>query len=122
MATGKCKFRGNGKRHHDPPLRVKKLVCFGERAWVRLREAVGRVFLEKRVKTGCKRGKAATSNKEIKTYQDRVSGVVNFPVDGMGIRAWWGKENWAMVNDPENPFGDLTREEEFRLRELLKGY
>ena len=113
---------GNGKRHRDPPLRVKKLVCFGERTWVRLKEAVGGVLLEKRVRKRRKREKAATSNKGIKTYQDRGIRVVNFPVDGIGIRAWWEKENWALVTDPENLFGDLTREEEFRLRDLLKEY
>ena len=98
------------------------MVCFGERTWVRLKEAVGGVLLEKRVKKRHKREKAATNNKGIKTYQDRGIRVVNFPVDGIGIRAWWEKENWARVTDPENPFGDLTREEEFRLRDLLKVY
>ena len=35
---------------------------------------------------------------------------------------WWEREKWDMVIDPENPWGDLSREEEYRLKALLKGY
>ncbi|MCK4437223.1 hypothetical protein KAU86_04675 [bacterium] len=46
---------------------------------------------------------------------------MDFSLDGIRVRKWWEKENWAMVTDPENPFGDLTREQKLRVTELLKG-
>jgi len=43
------------------------LVCFGERTWVRLKEAVRVVLSEKRVKKWRRKEEAATRNKGIKT-------------------------------------------------------
>ena len=31
---------GNGKRDRTPPLRVKRLVCFGEKIWIKIKEIV----------------------------------------------------------------------------------
>ena len=40
---------------------------------------------------------------------------------GIRTNSWWEGENWAMVTDPGNPFGDLTREEGLKVRKILKG-
>ncbi|MCK4326693.1 hypothetical protein KAW55_08065 [bacterium] len=115
------KLFGNGKRHRDPPLRLKRLVCFGERTWIRLREVLKKAPLEKKSITRRKKEKEPTGAKAIKAHEDRGRRAVRFPLDGIRIRKWWEKENWAMVTDPENPFGDLTREQNLRIAELLKG-
>ena len=101
-----------------------KLVCFGKRIWIKIKEVIKEDPL-KRKKKG-KRGKKKkvnSSGKAIETAQSEKSRNGYFPLDGGGIRIklWWEKENWAMVTDPENPFGDLTKEEEIRITELVKG-
>jgi len=113
---------GNGKRHRNPPLRVKRLVYFEKSTWIGPREASRKPALEKKSSAWRKKEKESTGTKAIKTHEDRGRRAVSFPSDGIRIRRWPERENWAMVTDPENPFGDLTREEEFRLRELLKGH
>jgi len=113
---------GNGKRHRNPPLWVKRLVCFGESTWIGLREDLREPALEKKNSARRKKEKESTGAKAIKTHEDRGRRAVSFPLDGIRIRRWRERENLAMVTDPENPFGDLTREEELRLRELLKGH
>ena len=111
---------GNGKGHRDPP----KLVCFGKRIWIKIKEIIKEEPLERKKKD--KRGKKKkvnSSGKAIEIPQSERSRNGYFPLDGSGIRIklWWEKENWAMVTDPENPFGDLTEEEEIRIAEMLKG-
>ncbi len=115
---------GNGKGHRDPPLRARKLVCFGERIWIKIKEVVREGCLEgnKKDKRG-KKKKVNNGNKAIEIPQSEKNGSGCFSSAGSGIRVkvWWEKENWAMVTDPENPFGDPTREEELRITELVKG-
>lgn len=100
---------------------MKKLVCFSEETWIRLREVLKKPALEKKSSTRCKKEKAATNDRANKADQGREVRGTSFSLDGIRIRKWWERENWAMVTDPENPLGDLTREEEFKLREILKG-
>lgn len=68
-----------------------------------------------------KKEKAATNNRANKAEEGREIRVTDFSLDGREVRRWWEKENWAMIIDTENPSGDLTREEEFSVREILKG-
>ena len=120
MSINKFLIVGNGKRHRDPP----RLICFGERIWIKIKEIIKEDPLERKKKG--KRGKnkkVNSKNKTIETPQSERSPNGHFPLDGSGIRIklWWEKKNWAMVTDPENPFGDLTKEEEIRIAEMLKG-
>ena len=139
MSIKKHKNVGNGKRHRNPPLGLKKLVCFGERTWIRLEEVVKKPRLQReqycseaalplavfhrKEKSGTRRKKekAAGNDRANKRSPGREIKVVDFSLDGIRVRKWWEKENWAMVTDPENPFGDLTREQKLRVTELLKG-
>lgn len=110
---------GNGKGHRTPP----RLVCFGERIWIKIKEVLREESLERKKKD--KRGKKKkvnSSDKTVEAPQSEKSRNGYFPLDGSGIRIkpWWEKEKWAMVTDPENPFGDLTREEEIRITKLVK--
>ena len=114
-------LNGNSKRHHDPPLRVNKLLCFGKKEWVEIRKIVGEK--RKRRKSFKRRGK-----KKIESRPGNVRTEVNgngraryFEFDIIGRRRWWEAEKWVMVADPENPYGDTTREEQIRVNELLKG-
>jgi len=75
--------------------------------------------LEKGNKACRKKVNRAKKAAEIGQGKKREAGY--FPLDGIRTKLWWKGENWAMVTDPENPFGDLTREEELRITEILKG-
>ena len=46
---------------------------------------------------------------------------VNFDFEGREEKPWWESENWVMVSDPANAYGDLRIEEKLKLEELLKG-
>ena len=35
---------------------------------------------------------------------------------------WWERENWDLVIDPENTWGDLSRDGESLLKSLLREY
>ena len=120
MSSRNKKPNGNGKRHRTPP----RLICFGERIWIKIKEIIKEEPLERKKKD--KRGKKKKINsggKAIEIPQSEKSRNGYFPLDGNDIRIklWWEKENWAMVTDPENPFGDLTEDEEIRIAEMLKG-
>ena len=121
MSRGKPIFFGNGKGHRDPPLRVKRLVCFGERIWVKIKEVVRGSCGERKNNARRKKEKAAIGDKARETHQDNGTRVINSSLDGIRIKRWGEKETWSMITDPENPFGDLTREEEIRITELEKG-
>ncbi len=100
------------------------MVCFGERIWIKIKEIIKEDSLERKKKD--KRGKKKkvnSSGKAIETPQSEKSRNGYFSLDGSGIRIklWWEKGNWAKVTNPENPFGDLTKEEEIRITELVKG-
>ena len=121
MSREKCFCHGNGKRHRDPPLRLKRLVCFSGKAWIGLREVVKKPSLEKKSSKRCKEEKVSTKNRVHKAEEGGEIRGTDFSLDGREVRRWWEKENWAMIIDTENPFGDLTRDEEFRVTEVLKG-
>jgi len=110
---------GNGNRHRDPPLRIKRLVCFGEKAWISLKK----VKESKSSGTG-KKGyyqKARGTKRPVTVSKGKEREAGYFRIDGIRVSSWWKREKWDMVTDPENPFGDITREEELKVREILKG-
>ena len=102
---------------------MKKLVCFDRRAWIGLRKVLESSCLERKSNARRKKNKISNRNKDrdVQIYQSREREDGYFSLDGIRIEPWWERENWAMVTDPENPFGELTREEELRITELLKG-
>ncbi|MFQ5456818.1 MAG: hypothetical protein ACE5EA_11585 [Nitrospirota bacterium] len=65
--------------------------------------------------------KVNTVNKAIETPEGEEIPLGYLSLEGIRVKPWWKIEHWAMVTDPENPFGDLTREEELRITEILKG-
>ena len=108
---------GNRKRHRDPP----RLVCFGKEIWIKIKEIVREGCEEKKNDRRGKKEKTNSSNKAIEIPQVNGSKTGSFLLDGIRVNPWWEKESWAMVPDNENPFGDLTREEQLEIAELLKG-
>jgi len=42
-------------------------------------------------------------------------------MDMRGKRLWWKRRNWDSVVEPDNPWGDLSYEQEATLKVLLKG-
>jgi hypothetical protein len=109
---------GKGKRHRNPPLRIKRIVCFGESTWMRLKKVVGSPSAVKGDKAG--RREAKEVKKALKADPGKKGEVGYFILGGIRTSTWWEGENWAMVTDPGNPFGDLTREEGLKVREILK--
>lgn len=82
-------FFGNGKRHRAPP----KLVCFGERVWIKIKEVIKEDLLERkknyrRVKKEkiSSKEKVNRGNKETETHENHKSRNGDFPLDGSGIR------------------------------------
>ena len=64
----------------------------------------------------------AKKGKEALKVDPGKKGEVGYSILGnIRTTTWWEGENWAMVTDPENPFGDLTREEEVKVRKILNG-
>ncbi len=51
----------------------------------------------------------------------KKEGVGYSIVGSVRTNSWWEGENWDWVTDPGNPFGDLSREEEVKVRKILKG-
>jgi len=103
-------------------LQVRRLVCFGKETWIKIKETLKESFLERRKERSKRRKKKiASNNKRIETSPDKREEQISFSLDDIRISPRGEKERWTGVIDPENPFGDLTKEEEFRLRELLKG-
>ena len=96
------------------------LVCFGKEIWKKIKEIVGEGCEEKKNDRRGKKEKINSSSKAIEIPQVNGSKTGSFLLNGIKVNPWWGKESWAMVTDNENPFGDLTREEQLRLAELLK--
>jgi hypothetical protein len=97
------------------------LVCFGEKIWIKIKKIVGERSKRER---SSKRGEKKRVDKGLGSIQGQVSDNGKgryFEFDVIGRRRWWEVEKWAMVADPENLYGDLTRENRVRIAELLKG-
>jgi hypothetical protein len=132
---------GNGKEHRDPPLGVRKLVCFGKETWIRIKEVLKEGFLTRG--KGNKKEKGKDEKRKNKRRGKKISGGNNkeceacpqgieisqpererqiyFSSDDIRISPRGEKERWAGVTDMENPFGDLTKEDKLKVVELLKG-
>ena len=48
LSNHKSKKFGNRKGHRDPPLKGKKLVCFGKETWIRIKEVLRGEVLERK--------------------------------------------------------------------------
>ena len=94
------------------------MVCFGENIWIKIKEIVKEGCKEKKNDGRGKKEKVNSNNKAVEVPQVNGSKAGSCLLDGIRVNPWWERESWAMVTDPENPFGDLTREEQFRIAEL----
>ena len=99
-------------------MRVKKLVCFGRETWLRLKGFLDKRSLKRQGRGYCKKGKGKNGAAETAWVKESQIGDL---LDGARVKAWWERENWAMVTESENPSGDLTREAQLRVSRLLKG-
>ncbi len=98
---------------------MKKLVCFGRKTWLNLKSLLDKRSLKRQGRGHCKKDKG--KNGAAETAWEKENQIERSYLDGARIKAWWERENWDMVTEPENPFGDLTRETQFRVTRLLKG-
>ena len=112
---------GNGKRHHDPPLCLKRLLCFGEGAWRELRGVVGRKV----------RGRAAArAEREERPRVDVAAELeegdrLDLPPSdlrlGIAVLNWWEVPRWHEMADECSVWGDPRPETLRALRELRRG-
>jgi hypothetical protein len=100
-------------------LRIKRLVCFGEKTWIRLKKVKGSKCSGTGKKGYYQKARGIKRPVNVSKGKERETGY--FRIDGIRVSSWWKREKWDMVTDPENPFGDITREEERKVREILKG-
>lgn len=97
---------GNRKGHGDPPLCLKKLLCFGEGVWGKLRGVVekerwgGDVRRPARLKRDhtMRVAEEVESLKEdrrcLDIYQRRIP--------------WWEAEHWGEIFDERRSWGELS--------------
>ena len=102
-------------------MRIKRLVCFGEKTKIRLKQIIENASLGKRRKKCSRKAKEFQNPHKIKIHTGKKRDGGYFRIDGIRVSSWWERENWAMITDPENPFGDITREDELKVKEILKG-
>jgi len=100
-------IRGNGKGHHDPPLDLKRLLCFGEGKWRELRGLVG----------WKDRGRAAVRSR-VRPLEPEINEPLDFEDEdnlevpaselnlGIALLDWWEVERWHEVNDEWSLWGD----------------
>jgi hypothetical protein len=86
---------------------------------MRLKKVVGSPSSEKGDKAS--RREAKEARKALKVDPGKKGEVGYSILGGIRTTTWWEGENWAMVTDPGNPFGDLTREEGLIVRKILNG-
>jgi len=113
---------GNGKGHHDPPLCLKKLLCFGENGWKGLRGLVGRKDRGRaavRVKPQC------TDPLIEETFEDAEERSLDLPSSdlrlGIAVLDWWEVPRWHEVWDEWSLWGDPHPETMRIARNLQRG-
>ena len=99
------------------------MVCFGKKIWLKIKEIVYEKKGASGKRSSRRRKKLIGISEPVEGNGNNGSWVRCFSLNGSGIRIdpWWEKIKWDMIIDPENPFGDLTMEDERRIAELVKG-
>lgn len=114
MSIGYSTPAGNGKGQGIPPLkrlRLKRLLCFRESQWEELNRLLYEGFKKKH--SGRKKVK-----KKQKIHQQII--YSNMPLSGVPTEEP-AQNIWELPTDEEHRWGDLTREEELKLKSILKG-
>lgn len=113
--------------HRDPHIRgLKKLECFGEKAF----EGLKRLFKEvifKRTGSRVVSSSVSERRKKVRKWKDKtrysehaLGALASISIIGRE-KIWWDKERWDEMHDLENPWGDLSIEQEMRLKKMIKG-
>jgi hypothetical protein len=102
---------GNRKGHHDPPLGLKRLLCFGEGKWRELRGMVGR----KGRGRALLRPKALPPKPEIdEPFDLEDEDSLDIPASelrlGIAVLDWWEVGRWQEVPNEWSLWGDPSPE------------
>lgn len=107
-------FFGNRKRHGIPPLRelrLKRLVCFWGAQWKKLNRLIHEDLSKKR-----------PSGKSRRRRQKKPKENIYFNILLPDVPTEEPARNiWEVLSDEEHRWGDLTREEELKVKSLLQG-
>jgi len=111
--------------HRDPLKLVKdliKLECFSGSGFNRLKEIVSKAVPSlRRIKRRFNQGRKGQEPVVRDEIQDVERECDFSQMDMRGKRLWWKRRNWDSVVEPDNPWGDLSYEQEATLKVLLKG-
>jgi len=111
---------------HRDPLReiegIKKLECFSEKRLFEIR-----VLLKEVILAGKDLGVNGIEAREIEgegigsgRYLSK-GGEGFLRIERRYYNRWWDKEIWGEIYDLENPWGDMSIEDEIKLKRLLNG-
>ena len=114
---------GNGKRHHDPPLlSLKRLLCFRESVWGKLRVVVER---QERARAAA-RAKMPSAEPVVLEpaaayVEERPQGpplCLDFDIQ---VTEWWELQRWNEISDEYSIWGDPSPETTRVAAELMAG-
>ncbi len=110
--------------HRDPlhrPSNLRKLECFNKERFKELKGFLKEaVFLKEEEDLFSENGFQQKEEDNCKLDCERNSHDFSH-LASKREAIWWEKENWSLVIDVEDPWGDLSREEGVFLKALLKG-
>ena len=105
-------MRGNGKGHHDPPvLSLKRLLCFRESVWGKLRVVVKR---QERARAAARAkmpsAEPALLEPAAAYVEDRPQGTPLCLDLDIRVCEWWQIERWNEIPDECSIWGDPSPE------------
>ncbi len=99
---------------------MRKLECFGPKTWVELKDLLRDVYSRpcRSLKSRGTRGGARYVKQEVSTQDGRA----HFYLPHLLRTRRTGPENlWQLVKDPHEIIGELSKEEEYMLQDILSG-
>jgi hypothetical protein len=113
---------GNGKGHRDPPLCLKRLLCFGEGTWRKLRGVVGKKGRGRAIV----RPKAQPPDLQAdEPFDPEDEHSLDLPVSDLNLRLavlnWWEVARWHEVPDEGSLWGDPSPDAVRIARDLRRG-
>ena len=103
-------------------MKLRKLVCFSEKTFGKLKELFGKLLFKKESFFPEK----DEEHQKRKDKRDKIQlQHLNKTEDFLNLityreKAWWVKENWKGMYNSENPWMDLSKGEEHFLKNILK--
>ena len=116
------KGKGEGVWGERPLLPLRKLRCVGQKSWRKLKAVLQTLQKESRVKKKIRGGQRPRQADTAPQNALRQAGLdMEYPAGRQSTAAQREAKRWQFVAQQEKRYGELSKEEERRLREFLKG-